>query len=434
MLLIYTPKITNRCKYIFHLIFKDILDLDFELVSDLDRFKKYAQAKISYAQQPVGDELFIQSHKLLVETGITEQTIQVFESEGAPVFYATGKNSAFPFDPFAAAFFLVSRYEEYLPHIRDKLDRYDAYESIAYKNNFLHRPVVNTWANQIGELLTKKYPGFKIPDRKYKYVSTIDIDNAYAYKEKGVMRSLGGYVRALVHFDFQQISERTRVLLGLQKDPYDTYKLLSDIEQRYKLQPIYFILLGDYADNDKNISPENHNFRSLIKNLADHAKVGIHPSYASSGNKTLLQKEVNRLSSILNREITKSRQHFLKLRFPDTYRNLIELDITDDYTMGYANHIGFRAGICTPFNFYDLDLEVETRLKVHPFAVMEATLKYYMKVDPEEAMEYVKPLIDEVKAVKGVFMSLWHNETLSNDKLWQGWRDVYEDVVKYATT
>lgn len=432
MLLIYTPKITNRCRYIFHLVFKDILGIDFELVSDIDRFKNYAQEKICYAYQPIGDELFIQCSKLLFETGISEQNIQVFEWEHNVVFCGTGKHSVLPFDPFAATFYLVSRYEEYLPHIRDKYDRYNAFESLAYKHNFLHKPVVNIWAGWIRDLIAKRYPALKFPERKYKYLSTIDIDNAYAYKEKGLMRTLGGYAKSFTQFDLQQVTERTKVLIGAQKDPYDTYDLLFDIQRKYKLRPVYFILLGDYDINDKNISPENNKFRSLIKNLADQADVGIHPSYASNARKPQLQKELKRLSSILNREITKSRQHFLKLRFPDTYRSLIDLDITDDYSMGYANQVGFRAGTCTPFNFYDLDQEVETRLKVHPFAVMDATLKYYMKVDPEEAMDYIKPLVDEVRAVNGVFMSLWHNETLSNDKVWFGWRELYEEVVKYA--
>jgi len=432
MLLIYTPKITNRCKYIFHLVFKDILGIDFEVVSNEDYFKSYVFEKLSYAPRAIGDELFVQSNKLLHETGISEQNIQVFEWNNSIAFYPTGKASAFPFDPFAAIFYLVSRYEEYLPHIRDKYDRYNAFESLAYKNNFLHKPVVNIWAGYIREELKKRFPNVKFPDRKYKYISTIDIDNAYAFKEKGVMRTLGGYAKSLSQFDFQHVVERTEVLIGSRKDPYDTYNLLFDIQRKYKLRPIYFILLGDYDKNDKNLSPENHKFQSIIKNLADHADVGIHPSYASNASKPKLEKELRRLSSILNREITKSRQHFLKLRFPDTYRNLIDLDITDDYTMGYANHIGFRAGICTPFNFYDLDLEVETRLKIHPFAVMEATLKYYMKVDPEDAMSFLKPLVDEVRAVNGVFISLWHNETLSNDKIWLGWRDLYEELVKYA--
>ena len=85
MLLIYEPKITGRCKYIFHLVFKDILGMDFEIVSDIDYFKSYKYEKFSYALQPVSDEIFIQSHKLLFETGINDQDIQVFEWNGNKV-------------------------------------------------------------------------------------------------------------------------------------------------------------------------------------------------------------------------------------------------------------------------------------------------------------------------------------------------------------
>jgi hypothetical protein len=166
--------------------------------------------------------------------------------------------------------------------------------------------------------------------------------------------------------------------------------------------------------------------------LGDYARIGIHPSYGSNNNRPQLKKEIARLSKILNRDITDSRQHFLKLRLPETYRDLIDSDITDDYTMGYASYIGFRASICTPFNFYDLDMELETKLKVHPFAFMEGTLKYYMKIEPKQAMSMIKPLIDSVKNVNGTFISLWHNDSLNNKNQWKGWQQVYEEMVKYA--
>lgn len=432
MLLIYTSKITHRSKYTFNLIFKDILGIDWKQTYDPEELRNYKGARLSYAPQPVGDELFFQSRPLLFETGINEQGIVVSEYNGCKIFFPVGKSSAFPFDPFAASFFLVSRYEEYLPHIRDEHDRFDAKVCIAYQNGFLERPVVNIWAGWIRDAIKARFPEVKFPQQKYQYVSTIDIDNAYAYKEKGLMRTIGGYLRSLLQLDFKEIGVRTRVLLGSQRDPYDTYDYLLDIQKRYKLRPIYFFLLGDYGMNDKNLPVDSRRFHSLIKRIGDYADVGIHPSFGSNESPARLKTEIGRLSKILHREVTRSRQHFLKLKLPLTYRNLIDLDITDDYTMGYAWSIGFRAGICTAFNFYDLDMELETKLKVHPFAVMDATLKYYMKLQPEEAIARIRPLVDEVRAVNGTFISLWHNETVSDEKQWAGWREVYEETVKLA--
>lgn len=432
MLLLFTDKITHRNKYIFNLLFKDVLGVDFTLTDNIENFKAASGIKIGYSNQQVSDELHFTSRHLLMETGINEQNISVFEHRGCKVFFATGKSSALPFDVFSASFYLVSRYEEYLPHIRDEHDRFDAKDSLAFTSGFLNKPVVNIWAGWIKEAIQQRYPEVVFPQRKYEFISTIDIDNAFAYREKGFTRSVGGYLKSLSTFNFAEVKERNRVLMGLQKDPYDTYEFQLDMLKKYKFKSIYFFLLGDYGVNDKNLPIESKKFQSLIKMLGDYAQVGIHPSYGSNKSKEQLKKEVDRLSKVLHRDVTQSRQHFLKLTLPETYRNLIDLDITDDYTMGYASQVGFRASICTAFNFYDLDMELETKLKIHPFAVMEGTLKYYMKVQPEDAMMKIKPLIDEVKAANGTFISLWHNETLNDQKLWRGWQVVYEEMVKYA--
>lgn len=432
MLLVYTHKITHRNKYIFNLLFKDILGINFMLTSDIALFKAHTEEKISYTNNPVSDELFFLSRNLLFETGITEQNITVFNYNDCSVFFATGKLSALPFDVFATSFYLVSRYEEYLPHIRDSHDRFDPKDSLAFAHKFLQKPLINIWAKWLRELIQSKFPTIEFPKKKYEFVSTIDIDNAYAYKEKGFARSVGGYLKSIFKLHFQEMAERTRVLMGLQKDPYDTYEFQLEMLKKYNFKSIYFFLLGDYGVNDKNLPVESKKFQALIKMLGDYAEVGIHPSYGSNKSKEQLKKEVMRLSRVMHKEITNSRQHFLKLTLPETYRNLIDLDIADDYTMGYASLVGFRASICTPFNFYDLDNELETKLKIHPFAIMEGTLKYYMNVGPGDAMQHIKPLIDQVKSVDGTFISLWHNDSLNDQKMWKGWKDVYEQMIMYA--
>ena len=193
-------------------------------------------------------------------------------------------------------------------------------------------------------------------------------------------------------------------------------------------------MLADYGVNDKNVPHYHQQFQSLIKHLADYAKVGIHPGFNSNQNVEKLKSEKRRLEKIIHRQVVKSRQHFLILHVPHTYQNLIDNDILEDHSMGYAAHTGFRAGTCTPYRYYDLDLETTTELIVHPFTMMEATLKYYMKLSLEESKEHISQLIAKVKAVDGTFISLWHNETLSNVGLWAGWRDVFSHMVKEAQT
>ena len=432
MIYIFTHKVTSRVKYAFNLIFKDVLKVDYKLISSRDEFTKLEGIKIAYTVNPIEGVFFIQSKNLLFESGINDQEIKTIPFDRTKAFFGSGSRSMFPFDIFAASFYLASRYEEYLPHKRDIYDRFDAEQSLAYNEDFIHQPVINIWAIKFSEALKDIFPVYEPVKSEYKFITTIDVDNAYAYLEKGFVRTLMGYGKSLLTFNFNDALARTKTLVGFQEDPYDTFEYQKGLVLDQKLTFIYFFLLGDYGRNDKNISISSKKFQSLIKSISDHSKIGIHPSFASNDNYKKLEKEVGRLSKVINREIWRSRQHFLKLRLPDTYRNLIELDITDDFTMGYASHYGFRAGLCTPFYFYDLDLELETLLKIHPFAIMEGTLKYYLKIGPKQAMPHYKRLIDEVRMVNGEFISLWHNDSLNNSELWKGWRAIFEEMIAYG--
>ena len=429
MILIYSHKLTPRLKYIFKTIFEDVLESEVSFTDNFDEFESSnIVVKINYSASKLNSGIFFQSSSLLFENGIKEQSISLFEYEGNKCFYSVGKDSELPFDPFASSFYLISRYEEYLPHIKDEHERFLATESIAFQNKFLDTPLVNIWINQIAERIEAHFSQFKFTKRTFEFISTIDIDNAYAYKHKGFIRVLGGLGKSLLKGE--GFINRIKIIFGSSPDPYDTFHYQVSIHKEFNIIPIYFFLLGDYGVNDKNIPIRNKTFQSLIKTLADYSEVGIHPSYASNKNINTLSKEIKRLQDITHRNITKSRQHFLKLNLPNTYRNLIDNDIIADFTMGYAEKSGFRASICSPYYFYDLDVEVETKLKLFPFTTMEATYQYYEKLDTKNALEQTLQLMQKVKDVKGTFISVWHNESLSDEGIWAGWREVYEKMLK----
>ncbi len=423
MLLIYTHQVTNRVKYTFNLIFKSVLGIDCELTTNADSFKQFEGAKISYTKKPVGDELFFQSNNLLFETGI--------KKEALTISFPKNENDLFV-DFFALAFFLTTRYEEYLPFNGDKYGRFSAKKSLAYKNNFLQKPIVSIWAKKIQKMISEHYPNFIFPEKKYSYTPTIDIDNAYAYLGKSFARTLGGFARAIAKSDWDDFGKRKNVLLKKEKDPYDTYDFQMEIHKKYRLKPVYFLLMGDWDTNDKNLPHTNQQMQALIKNISQNAETGIHPSFASNQYSEKIKIEKERLEIIRNSPITKSRQHFLMLRFPQTYQNLVASGITDDYTMGFADEIGFRSGTCTPYKWYDLEKEEETNLTLHPFAVMDGTLNNYLKLSPEKAIEKIKLIVAEIKNVNGEFISIWHNETLGDWRDWKGWKNIYEEMIKLA--
>lgn len=432
-MLIYSHSITSRVRYIFHVMLGDMLGLELSFTSKKEDFIAAEGPKLSYTHSMLGNELHFRSLGLLHETGVKDQNIRISENEQGKYFFAhNSQDAALNFDVFGAAFFLLSRYEECLPHLRDKYNRFEASASLAYKHGFITEPLVDQWLLRIRDILKAKYPEITFKKRKYTFISTIDIDNAYAYRNKGFMRTVGAFGRTIVNFDMKELWDRIQVLSGFRNDPYDTYDFQLAVQEKYKLRTIYFFLLADYGVNDKNVPHYNQEFQSLIKHLADYAQVGIHPGFNSNKKNDKLRTERKRLEKIIHRPVTKSRQHFLILHLPHTYQRLVDNDITEDHSMGYAEHTGFRAGTCTPYRFYDLDLETPTELTVYPFAVMEATLKYYMKLQPEEAKKHITEVVKKVREVDGTFIGLWHNETLSGRDIWHGWREVFVHMVKEA--
>lgn len=403
-----------------------------DFTSKVEEFVAHNGPKITYTKTPLGNEFFIKSNNLLFEQGVNDMEIVIQKWEEVPCFFKTGPKSSIPYDIFAASFYLISRYEEYLPHVKDKHGRFTAAQSLAFKYDFLEKPVVDIWAYKLLEALKEKFPDYEYKQRAYEFISTVDIDNAYAYKYKSFARRVGGFFKDLLFFRLVNVWNRFAVTLNIKRDPFDTFEQIISIRKEKNIKTIFFFLIGDYTTFDTNVSASKNKFRLLIKEMVDYALVGLHPSYFTMTNASLLKKEKLRLEGIINMPIQRSRQHYLRFSLPETYQNLIDLEIEEDYSMGYASNVGFRAGTCTPFYFYDLDFEIQTPLKVFPFALMDTTLNDYMKLTPRQSLGRIRDLKNEVKAVNGSFITLFHNESLSDYDRWKGWKRLYDSMIKIA--
>lgn len=427
-MLIYTPLTTERIKYIFDCVLHDALGLNYTITNSPEEFILSELPKFSYADEALSAELFFKQNGLLQEAIIHEINPEFFRENGNAFLFPV-QNGALNFDIFSACFYLLSRYEEYLPFEADAHGRFPASQSYALKNNFLEEPVVDQWIMQLTVLLKQQFPSLMIKKRSYSFVPSIDVDQAFAIKEKGWLRQTGAIIKLIIKGQWHSAAFNTKVLKNKQSDPNDTFTYLDTI---HKAKAIYFFLIAKHGRLDKNNSLNSVEFKSLIKSRALQAEIGLHPSYASNSNVKDIRIEKERLEKIIGKKVISSRQHFLKLRLPHTYRSLIAAGFTNEYSMGYADRCGFRAGTCLPFYFYDLDQEQITNLQVHPFAVMDVTLKDYLQLGPEQAIEYIAVLNAKVRSVNGTFITLWHNESLSEYGIWRGWRKVYDELIRIS--
>ncbi|WP_127023870.1 polysaccharide deacetylase family protein [Flagellimonas beolgyonensis] len=427
MLLIFTHKVTNRLTYTAKQLFEKILGMEVSFTTKVEEFIKHSGPKMTYSKQPLQNEFFIRSNDLLFEQGINDVDIKVADWDGVPCFFAAGDKSAIPFDIFSASFFLLSRYEEYLPHVKDSVGRFPVKESLAYQHKFLEMPVVDLWAFKLLAALKERFPNIRRKDRTYSCTSIINVTTSHAYAMRGFIRTLGGMFLDLGKLKFGQVVQRFSVLLGIKKDPYDNFFELVDIHKKYPIKTMFFFQFAKHSAHDKNISINNNKFRYLIKSIADYSMVSLSTSFLSSTNKEVLKEEKRQLGNLINRPINYSRLRYNRVNVPAAYRNLVETEFTDDFSMGYTHEIGFRAGTCTPFHFYDINMEVRQPLKVHPFAMHDYALVNYRKKD--EVFEKMDRVYRSVKQVNGNFVMVFSNELLGG-KQHLDWMDLYQSFIK----
>ncbi len=431
MILVYCDHITERHRFIFDFIFGDILGINCQLSNVSSEFLNYAGAKINYSASAFQDELHFRPHPLLGEKGITGQQIEISLWNGLPVFFLVEGNSAWPFDPFALAFYLVSRYEEYLPFEPDKHGRFQPESSLAYRNGFLRIPLADAIVHELKMLLRFRFPGISILDPPFRFIPSFDIDIAYAHFGKGCWRALAAWIKLCLKLEFRQMKERISTLNGKSPDPYDNFQVHLDLAAKYGQPLLYFVLLGDFGRYDRNTSYKSMRFRKLLLKLSLAAEMGLHPSHRSYLHTGILRKEKKRLESILDKPVVKSRFHYLRLKFPYSYRNLLTEGIMEDYSMGYSSVNGFRASTSSSFYFYDLEKEERTKLRIHPFIFMDSAMIDHLNISPAEAILEIKYLVGEVKKYGGEAIGIWHNYALSERDQYSGWREVLVSTLEH---
>lgn len=430
MISILTDDITPRLEYTLNFVFREILGVDYRLMLHYPEITLPDGPRINYRIERDDDGINIQPAGMLFSKDIHPQKIKINRWHGLPAFFQSGRDSdEIPFDLFSEVFYLISRYEEYLPFAPDQHGRFPSEKSLAVKQGFLDIPVVDLLTFELKKIIQQRWPGLYFSDRSYRFSPTFDIDMAFAHLGKGILRTVSGTVKMALTGKWDDLRDRLNTLLRNSSDPYDNMEYQVKVIQRAGLEARYFILLGDYGRFDKNISYRNERFRETVQKLAESALVGIHPSYASFRNGQIVSREIKRLEEITGIPVTLSRNHFLRISIPATPRILIENKILEDHSIGYSDALGFRAGTCTPFLFYDLKADQVTNLRHYPFYFMDSAYIDQLRLSKEEAISKILEINKNVRKVKGHAIGIWHNYLLSESGPYKGWRRVFENLV-----
>jgi hypothetical protein len=434
MITIYSPTGNiQRLNYISQHIFENVLGVSFKIVTEKDVFLRETGVCINYSCEVLNHGLLIIPCGLLSETGVREiHDWGKSQWKGFFCFFKQ-KGSDIPFDLFSAAFYLLTSYEEYLPKQPDEHGRFDPNNSLLYRNGSLEVPLIDRWAYGLKEELEKKYPNFKCNLRKYRFISTFDIDYPFLYRYKGVVKTVGSMLRDLLKFDFGSLWERLSVISHLNPDPYmHILKKVDDFHKKAGRTYHLFVLLGRSGKYGRSTVKSTVSYNEYLKTLKQ-VTIGSHPSYDTFHNPDLLIREKEELENLTGRKITTNRRHYLRLTCPQSFREAILAGFKEDFTLGFAEAPGFRSGTAIPYSFYDVEQDTLSDLLIRPTIMMDSTLIVHLAYHPDSTLLKIKQLADECKKSGGDYLCLWHNSNLAGKKNKQ-WKDVFIASFNYAVS
>jgi hypothetical protein len=360
-LLIYVPILTPRIKYIFNFIFNEILKTQAGFSSNIAEFRTSDLPKISYSEQAVGDEPFFKNSEFLLGHTVSPPTIKTTIFGDMIVPFAV-ENSSLPFDVFAASFYFVTRFEEYLTFQPDLEGNFPAELSLQSKLKLLEFPVIDGWALMLKNILLKRYPKLYFHKKDVEYTPLICL-----YDSK----------------------------------PAGTYNLRRHINRLIEKLPAF------NKNNTAVVKPGN---LELFLS-AQHEKFNLSP--------IIYTKPVLEIDTLCEQ----------RLSFPNSYLQLLKSGIKNDFRMGYKDTAGFRAGTCSSFFWYDLQLEKTTHLQVHPVALNDTMLSIDKNFNLEEALDKWGRIIKNVRLLNGHFYSVWHKETLAETTRGKAGRIIYSQLL-----
>ncbi|MDR6301363.1 polysaccharide deacetylase family protein [Mesonia maritima] len=413
MLLIYTKTLTPRINYTFKQICTRILGLEIKFTSKIEEFIAHEGMKLSYGKQKMGNELFIQQTELLLEQGFSDTEIKLTEWEETVCFFRVSEHSDLPFDIFSASFYLLSRYEEYLPHVKDENGRYPSSESFLVKEDIVDKPLVDIWAFKFKALLKERFPEVNFPHKNFQNKNVLAVSQAFKYKKKGIVRSIGASLRDFFQFNLNGFIERIKVLSYLQKDPFDIYDDLIAYSKQENLKWNFFFQLSNYSIYNKNISYHKTKYHALIKSMADYGNIGLIPGYEAIRSLKVLRTEKKRWEAIVNRPLKATLINDYDLNLPELYNNFDKLEIARDFSMAFNDVIGFRAGTCTPFLFYDINFERISPLVIEPIAFNSQVLEKLSYFEVKTTLENIK---EEVQKVGGNLVLIFKNSDFEDEQ------------------
>lgn len=404
-------------------IMRFILDYNEENVISFVSYGADSSAKLVI--EPSG---FFDDGIYLTERSLPSLPLQ--EWDGVPILFGEPKvweergQIHIGADLVASAFFLLSRYEECVRRdVRDQYGRFIGKESLPYRAGFINRPVIEEYGVLLRRYLRCAGVMVSEPEEGFSHIwLTHDVDEIWTWDN--LYRAARTMVKRVLTNQPRKLQSFLSVLNYKKHDPVYTFPWL--IEQDDSVRAVYgaerstplYFLMGCTKKQGVDQGYWSNQLRTteLVQRLQKgKCMLGCHISYTAAREQAETGVELSRIRALTKEPIRYSRNHFLASREPEDFCVLLENGITDDFTMGYADVVGFRLGTCRPVRWLDPVRREVSDLQLHPMTVMECTLdnENYMGIaDEETAFSIVKGLLQQIYTYNGEVVLLWHSPSV----------------------
>ena len=363
-------------------------------------------------------------------------------NDEAPYWRQADTLATLNLDVFGSAFFMLTRYEELVTKERDQHGRFPATASLAYQEDFLHRPIINEYAEILWACMKRVWPQLERPAHEPRVLLSHDVDRPllpYATPPR-VALSVGADL--LKRRDPVLALRRLRAYAARRRgdhsvDPHNTFDQIMDLSETHGLKSAFYFIAGNSAGViDGEYSLTDPFVRRLMRRVHERGhEVGLHPSYGSYRDPRIVRREFAALRHAakefgINQSTWGGRQHYLRWEAPTTWQAWEDAGLTYDSSVGYADHVGFRTGVCTEYPVFNVLTRQALALTERPLIVMEGTLlsKAYMGLDYREAARTASELIRVCRRFRGDFTLLWHNSHLITRQDWTLLRQILSEA------
>ena len=438
-------------RYIINTLISEFLGLEYsiEIHNTKDYLLKFSDSQIIIKDSFWGEN---KSDEYLITENIP-QKINFLKNEltdniNLPILYGTDsivvedKIIKIGLDIFASSFFMLTRWEEYVNNKRDNLDRFPGKESIAFKNNFNDRPIVNEYVEFLWNIL--KHWGYKGDRRKklYTIFPTVDVDHLFSYNnffqfakkpfillknEAPTQNITSTKNKTKIKKAWEYFYDYYKIKLHFSLDPSDTYNKLMNKSELNSIKTYFFFLSGSNNTYDVDTPLSDKRFNKILNVIKSREHyIGFHPGFDTYNNIDLWKKAKNNLDRFIDGQTKFGRQHYLRFNIPNTWQIWEENNMEWDSTLGYSDITGFRCGCCYEFSVFNVVTRKQLKLKEYPLLIMDVAL-FNQGLSTENAKKNINIIKENVKKFNGNFVFLWHNSSFNVNK-WKEYESVYEEL------